>query len=303
MVKSCSRNKNIFLLTIILVGILFVFATQPLSAQQILQPASTNIQGINEPNGSSNDFDNDVRLGLQNLVANSQAQIQQKEIQSQDHQSTWDEFGMNVLVDGASLPNEISKDITQNILQTVQTEMNYDKQEETYLQANQITPQEIQTIEGSTASDILPGQSTDPNPSLETNPDASVSSVESLGQNSNEANSLTQEGATQEQSQTENTSNAQSQPTSDTSANTPTTTENTIFDAILQGEQNNPPAEATPPPAEATPSPSEAPPTEMIPRPAGAPPAENPTPAPSSYITPKSLVGSLLDLFLSIFQR
>ena len=295
MTKFYSKNKNIFLLTIVSV-VIFLFATHPLSAQQTSQPIPTSNQGTNEPNGNNNDFNNDVQLGLQNLAVNSQAQIQQKEIKNQDHQSTWDEFGMNTLVDGANPTGEISKEITQDILQTVQTEINYDKQEEKYLQDNQITPQEIQTIEGSTASDILPGESDDPNPSLEANPDVSVSSVEDSGQNSIEASNPPQEGITQEQSQAENTSNNQLQPTPDTTTNTPTTAESTIFDAILQGEQNNPPSEATP-------LPSEAPPTDITPPPAEAPPAETPTPPPSSYISPKSLLASLLDLFLSIFKH
>ncbi len=249
MISSHSHNKKLLSSTIILLAAVLSLVAHPLFAQMSsVQPYSGREQiGQVGELGTTNDFDHDVRLGLQNLAANPMAQTQQKEFQGEEYKSTWDEFGINALIDGATPPAEVTSKISQEIIQTIQTEENYDRQEASYLETAQITPEEVQTVEGSTNSDLPPGESINPNPSLQENPDVNASSVEGLEQNdAGASNPLPEERSG---SINEAASASESAPEA-TTAN-----ENTIFEAILQGEQS------TPPPSE-TPAPMEPPPTE-----------------------------------------
>lgn len=195
--------------------------------------------------GSASDFATIVQAGLQSLAINLGARSEQQEIQSQDYKSTWDEFGTNVLIDGATAPAEVDGRINQDIVQTVQAEANYDREEAKYLEVSNVTPEEIQIMEESGGSDVPVGESIDPNPSAEANPDVSMSATEDQGQNDPEENTSTPQ----------TTSIVPETNTSTSEVSTPS--DETIFDAILQGEQaqEGPGPEFTPPPTEPPPAP------------------------------------------------
>lgn len=244
-------RKLIFLTLTLLVGA-FLFVNQPLFAQTQSIGSQQQTGQVGE-SGTASDFNNDVQLGVQNLVLNPIAQVQQKEIGSQDYKSTWDEFGTNVLIDGTTPPAEVDRKIIEDTIQAVQIEETYNQQEVQYLENTHLTPEEIQAMEESGGSDVPPGEFIDPNPSAESNPDVSVSASEDQGQNNVEESTTTETSAFQATS------------TPGTDAFTPelsTSSEETIFDAILQGEQTlvNPGPESTPPPPE--PIPSESPPVQ-----------------------------------------
>lgn len=213
------------------------------------------LSGVSSAQTELTSFAIDVRQGVAALTINSSARTQAQAINGEDYKSTWDEFGMNVLINGTISPNEVDRVITKDITQAVQAEKNYDQQEMQYLTASQTTPEEIQTFEGPNDSDLPPGEFIDPNPSAEINPDVSISTSEDQGQNNLE------ETATPESTSTPETIPVA--PKTDTT--TPATTvssDETIFDAILQGEQTLISQEPAP---ESTPSSSEPPPSETPP--------------------------------------
>jgi len=196
------------------------------------------------------DFTADVQFGLQNLETNPVAQAQEKDLQAQDYKSMWDEFGINVLVDGATPPPEINKEIIQDILRAVRTEQNYDQQEASYLEAAKITPQDIKAVEESTGSDVSPSESLNPNPSLETNPNVSIFSAESSDQapevqteNINQSTSTKSTQAPEVQTENINQSTSTKSTneilteTSFSTLKASTSSEKEIFDAILGGEE------------------------------------------------------------------
>lgn len=252
MCKQRVGSRKLIFSTLTLLAGAFLFVNQSLFAQT--QPIGNQQQtGQVGESGTANDFNNDVRLGMQNLAVNPAAQVQQKEIGSQDYKSTWDEFGTNVLIDGTTPPAEVDRKITEDTIQAVQIEETYNQQEVQYLENAHVAPEEIQAMEESGGSDVPPGEFIDPNPSAESNPDVSVSASEDQGQNNVEESTTTE------------TSTFQATSTSGADVFTPelsTSSEETIFDAILQGEQTlvNPSPEPTPPPPE--PIPSESPPMQ-----------------------------------------
>ncbi len=234
-----SGKKFIFSISILLVG-LFLFVNS-LSAQIL-------------PVGTANDFDNDLRLGVQNLIENPTAQIQQKEIQNQDYKSTWDEFGTNILIDGTAPSDKINIKITQDIIQAIETEKSYDLEEASYLENIHLAPEEVQSIEGPAGSDVPPTEPIIPNPSLEANPNVDVSSAED--------NEIITETSTVETAISKvETAISKSETKSETDTSiieTGPPSENAIFEAILKGEE----AIEQTPPAENIPVPEATPPTE-----------------------------------------
>ncbi len=192
------------------------------------------------------DFATAVQAGLQSLATNPIAQSQQQEILNQDYKSSWDEFGINTLVDGNMPPTEINDLIGQDIIKSIETAQNYNQQEANYFQDTQITPEQIQDIEGSTGADVLPNESFDPNPSVGMNPDintspSDTSTQDTEGANNNEAptqdiNASTQ-ATTNPAQDTNNLNTETNTPTTDTY--TPSNDESTIFNAILHSEQDN----------------------------------------------------------------
>lgn len=260
MVKQrTSGKKFIFSILVLLMGV-FLFARRTIFAETLSVGDQQQVGQAGDL-GTANDFNGDVQIGLQNLTINSTAHAQRKELRNQDYISAWDEFGTNVLIDGTTTPAEVVRGINQDLIQAVQIETNYDQQETKYLEDIKIAPEEIQTMEESGGSDIPPGEFIDPSPSAEANPDASMSAGENQEQNNAE-----------ESTSTENTSALQTTSTAETGTSTSevsTSSDETIFDAILQGEQMlaspspEPAPESTPPPAE--PPQVESPPPEPPP--------------------------------------
>ncbi len=245
-----SSKKFIFSTFILLVG-LFLFINHSLLAQTL--PVGSV--------GTANDFDNDLRLGVQNLAVNPAAQIQQKEIQNQDYKSTWDEFGTNVLIDGDTTPDKVIRKITQDIIQAVETEKGYDLEEASYLENIHLAPEEVQSIEGPAGSDVPPTEPIIPNPSLEANPNVDVSSAENneiiAATSITTATSTTIE-TTETAASKIDTAISKSETKSETNTSiieTGPANENAIFEAILKGEEaaEQTPAEENIPVPEATP--------------------------------------------------
>ena len=190
------------------------------------------------------DFTTAVQAGLQSLATNPIAQSQQQDILNQDYKSSWDEFGINTLVDGNMSPAEINDLIGQDIIKSIETAQNYNQQEANYFQDTQITPEQIQDIEGSTGADVLPSESFDPNPSVEMNPNINTSPSDTSiqdneGANNNETPTQDTNASTQATNPVQDTNNINTEtnkPTTD--AYTPSNDESTIFNAILHSEQD-----------------------------------------------------------------
>lgn len=207
------------------------------------------------------DFTAAVQVGLQSLAINPIAQFQQQEIINQDYKSSWDEFGINTLIDGNTLSAEVNNLIDQDIIQSIETAQSYNQQEESYLQDTQITPEQVQNIESSTGADVSPSESFDPNPSVDTNPDVNTSPADTptqdtTGTNKNENSTQDTNAPTQGATNpTQDTNN----PTTETSTSQPSSNilqnENTIFNAILHSEQDHV-IDQTPASPEITPTPT-----------------------------------------------
>ena len=124
---------------------------------------------------SNSDFAAAVQTGLQALAENPASQTAQRQIQAQDYKSAWDEFGTSVSVDGAAPSAEIASQVVSDIAQSVEAAQNYDTQEANYLQAQQITPEQVQSAEQSVWVDLPPTEQMDANPSIDANPNVNVS--------------------------------------------------------------------------------------------------------------------------------
>lgn len=241
----------------------------------------------------SGDFSADIKSAQSALRANRPAQLEAEEIRNEDFKSTWDEFGMNALVDGAVPSGEVTKKITEDIIQSVQTSQDYDRQESDYFQAVQATPEQIRVIEESTGADAPPGESINPHPSLDANPDVSISPSDD-SEASGTATGTNEAGVNEASSSAQGTNASTSEanvsaPETNTSTpemnisapetnistvtemNTSTPTMSTsseiqIYDAILHGELTAPASsgpDIVPPPTEA--APKEPPPAEPAP--------------------------------------
>lgn len=214
---------------------------------------------------SLSDFAAAVQAGLRNLATNPATVSQQQQIQNQDYKSTWDEFGVNTLVDGSVPPTQVQNQIAQDIVQSVETAQNYDQQEANYLQEAQVTPEQVQATENSVGVDLLSDQLINPNPSVDANPDVITSPVDTLTQDNGEnsasssgninesttTNEIISTSTTEINSSTEATLENGSS-TSDVNVSTTdmsaSSSEGAIFDAILQGEQMQPTDQTTPAP-------------------------------------------------------
>jgi hypothetical protein len=122
------------------------------------------------------DFASDVQKGLRRGAQSSVV----TNIKAQDYKTSWDEFGTNILVDGASMPAEIQKSLTEDIISSLQTELTYNQKDEQYLLLRHSSPEEIQALEGDGSGDLLPDNYIEPNPSLDANPDVNPSALDTL---------------------------------------------------------------------------------------------------------------------------
>ncbi len=122
----------------------------------------------------ASDFTSDVQQGLRAGTQNSAV----ASIKTEDYKTSWDEFGTNVLVDGAGIPTEIKKDLIEDIVNGLQTELSYNQRDEQYLRLRHSSPEEIQALEGDGSGDVLPENYFEPNPSLDANPDVNSSALD-----------------------------------------------------------------------------------------------------------------------------
>ena len=130
---------------------------------------------------TSSDFTKAVQAGLQALFANQAAQADQQRIQSEDYTSAWDEFGTDVLVDGTTPSAEINRQVTSDIAQSIETARGYDQQEADYLQAQQMTPEQVRSVEQSVGIDVPFSEQIDANPSIDANLDAGADTTSPAG--------------------------------------------------------------------------------------------------------------------------
>ena len=123
---------------------------------------------------TASDFTSDVQRGIRAGVQSSVV----INIKTQDYKTSWDEFGTNILIDGASTPAEIQRNLTEDIVNGLQTELTYNQKDEQYLRLRHSSPEEILALEGDGGNDLLPKDSIDPNPSLDANPEVNPSALD-----------------------------------------------------------------------------------------------------------------------------
>ncbi len=123
---------------------------------------------------TASDFASDVEKGLR---AGTQSSVVASII-TQDYKTSWDEFGTNVLVDGATTPAEIQKSLVDDIVASLQTELTYNQKDEQYLQSRHSSPEEVMAAEGDGSGDLLPENYIDPHPSLDANPEVNASALD-----------------------------------------------------------------------------------------------------------------------------
>lgn len=201
----------------------------------------------------ASDFEAAVQAGLQSLSANSALRSRQQEIQNQDYKSTWDEFGVNAMVDGAASFDEINNQIMSDISQSAQAAQNYNQQEANYLQMRQITPEQVQSIEQTEGIDLPPQLQFDPNPSINENPEVNISSADVPVSESGASSTETGIGNTSESTSASGT---------------------VIFNAILQEEQMQ---IASSTETTSTTAPSDAIPSDIVPSDASSSDTTSPT--------------------------
>lgn len=120
------------------------------------------------------DFSADVQAGVLSAPQNSTA----SSIKSQEYKTSWDEFGTNILSDGAQPAAEIQKDLIEDITHDLQMQVAYDQKDAQYLDQRQSSPEEIVALESADGSDVLPENYFEPHPSLDANPDVNPSALD-----------------------------------------------------------------------------------------------------------------------------
>lgn len=104
----------------------------------------------------------------------------QSELSNAEYTSSWDEFGTSPLIDGAGSSADITAAIVDDISNTVSAEQHFDNTEVKYLEAVGATPEQIVSLENRNGSDVPPGETIEPNPSLAENPDANATVAEDV---------------------------------------------------------------------------------------------------------------------------
>lgn len=179
---------------------------------------------------SASDFSNDV-----NLIKNQKSL--EENISAEEYVSAWDEFGMSNLVHGETPASEIHATIDQDITQTVEKELQYDKEESKYLEDTHTTPEEMKDIEGSDGSDVPDDAMFNPHPSLEANPEVNTFSTEVDSEKQIESSIVINSSSTDSSVTDVSTSTDNSMiKVSPESA----TNDTEIYKAILQGEDKSP---------------------------------------------------------------
>ena len=120
------------------------------------------------------DFSADVQTGVLSAKGNDAV----VSIKAQDYKTSWDEFGTNILSDGAQPPAEIQKDLVEDITHDLQMQVAYDQKDAQYLEQRQSSPEEVVAIENADGSDVLPENYIEPHPSLDANPDVNPSALD-----------------------------------------------------------------------------------------------------------------------------
>lgn len=119
------------------------------------------------------DFTSDIEKGV--LSQNNLA----AQIKSQDFQSSWDEFGTNILVDGSiGSSADITASLVHDIANDLQMQLVYDQADEQYLKVRNSSPEEVIKIETEDGNDLLPENYVEPHPSLDANPDVNPSTLD-----------------------------------------------------------------------------------------------------------------------------
>lgn len=214
------------------------------------------------------DFSTAVKTESQSAAKDPHALAVQQETADQEYASAWDEFGRSILIDGAIAPTEVERSIMADLVRIVETEASYSQQEAAYLHNIQATPEEIQTAEAADGSDIPSGETINPNPSAQKNPEAHLFVIEDQEQPQAPEDAADVASTTDEipASTTPETESSVSPETE-----TQTSGDEVIFEAILQGEQHM--VESSPGPAQ---EPDQTQTTEPAPTPPEAPPMQEP---------------------------
>jgi hypothetical protein len=124
---------------------------------------------------AASDFTSDVHRDL-NAMKQNRLQGAALAIAAQDYQSSWDEFGSNILIDGTKASAERS--LLDDILKDLRVQLAYNQKDERYLRLRHSSPEEILLLEGDGSGDLLPENYVEPHPSLDANPDANPSALD-----------------------------------------------------------------------------------------------------------------------------
>lgn len=119
------------------------------------------------------DFSADVARAVQDSSSHASSAEVRSQLATGEYKTTWDEFGVNVLVDGASPSPVVDAAIAHDITQTVAAEAQYAKTEAQQIQASKSTPEEVVSVEQAVGVDVPIGEAVSANPSLAANPDVS----------------------------------------------------------------------------------------------------------------------------------
>lgn len=90
------RNGKLVLLTLISLIASVLFIARPIFAQTTSSPVSPNVPSLNESGGESDDFDNDVRQGKDELKKDLEAQKFQKEVLDGEDEQAGDEGDQDI---------------------------------------------------------------------------------------------------------------------------------------------------------------------------------------------------------------
>ncbi|GEM_PF-5776258 len=126
------------------------------------------------------DFSKDIGQAEKAASANNTDVETRSGLSDAEYISSWDEFGSSPVIDGTESSADITAAISDDISSTVSAEQHFDNTEIGYLEATGATPEQIVAAENKTGSDVPPGETLDPNPSLAENPDANATVAEDI---------------------------------------------------------------------------------------------------------------------------
>ena len=207
----------------LLIGTFFVFKS--LFAQ-------TSMQGFVPQQGTGSSFESDIAQAVR-------ASSTIPDSQTLEYKTAWDAFGMSTVWNGEMPALQLTHAILQEGIVSAQAEQDYGMKEETYLATTSSTPEEVQESEAENSSDVLSTDQINPHPSFDEHADVNIFTTE------DDSTSTQEIPSTSVQPDTPPSTQPSSEATPVPTAGMP---DDSIFNAILNGEQkdSSPSSEPTP---------------------------------------------------------